>query len=74
MTDLPDSITIPAALDTPCAHCLERLDAQWQPPLYNGMDGYYLLTCVNPRCDLRGYTFSSNQYPPEDLFRYGVAS
>lgn len=53
-----------------CVHCLERLDARWQPPLYAGMEGYYLLTCVNPRCDLRGYTFSGNEYPPENLFRY----
>lgn len=64
----------PNVPDIPCVHCLETLNAQWQPPLYDGMDGYWLLTCLNPACDLRSYTFASNSYPPEDLFRYGVCA
>jgi len=65
----------PDTPDIPCACCLHTLDAVWQPPLYRGMTPYWLITCRTPGCALENYTFSSNEYPSEDMLeRYGVAS
>lgn len=63
----------------PCACCGETLDAVYQPSLYAEMQSYWLITCRNPDCGkpdgdgLYQYTFSSNNYPPEDWQRIYLA-
>ncbi len=55
-----------------CANpeCKHVLDAQFQPGLRRSAKGYFLITCLNPVCELNGFTFSEITYPPLNLDIY----
>lgn len=61
-----------APTESPQVQCLccGTLDAVYQPSLYREMPPYWYLTCWNPNCDLFGFSFSSRQYPPENIAIY----
>jgi hypothetical protein len=59
--------TVPAIR---CRCCGNTLDAIYQPPICPGYDGHWLITCIDERCPLWGYTLSARTYGERDLSAY----
>lgn len=52
-----------------CVACHQVMKSAFQPG-FGSREGFILLTCANPRCPMRGFTFSQANYPPKKLAEY----
>lgn len=68
----PSAASSPTTPQCHCRACNQVMDAKFQIGTAR-VPGQFIVTCTNPACWMRDYTFGERYYPSVDLAQYRAA-